>query len=340
MQFCLQFMSPYFITFCAPAKLSAVHVTILHYILCASNCVWSSCHHTALHYVCQQGCLQFISPYCITVCVPARLSAVHVYILYYSVCASKAVCISCQVTALQCVCHQGCVHFVSLYFIRVCVPASLSAVHVTILHYTVCASKFVCSSCHHTALQCVCQQGCLQFMSPYCITVCVPARLSSIHVNIMRYSVCASEAVCSSCHQTPLVCVHQQFCQNFVSLYWITVCVPARLSAVQVNSLHLSVYDSKDVYISCHYTALHWVCQQDCLQFMSPYCFTISVCQQGSLHFISPHCITVCVPIMLSAVHVTLLHYSVCASKAGCISCHHTALQCVCQQRCLHFMSL
>jgi len=105
--------------------------------------------------------------------------------LHYSVCASNAVCSSCHHTALQCVCQQCCLQFVSPYCITVCVPAMLSAVRVTILHYSVCASKAVCSSCHHTALQCVCQQGCLQFVSPYCITVCVPARLSAIRVTIL-----------------------------------------------------------------------------------------------------------------------------------------------------------
>ena len=273
-------------------------------------------------------------------CVPARLAAVHVNILYYSVCASKAVCISLHHTAIQWVCHQGCVHFVPPYFIRVCVPASLSEVHVTILHYTVCASKFVCSSCHHTALQSVCLQGCLQFISTYCITVYFPVMLSAFHVTILCYCVCASKAVCCSCHQTPLECVHQESCQNFVSLYWITVSVPA--GCLQFMSTHcITVFvPAKDVYISCHYTSLQLVCQQECLQIMSPYCFTMSVCQQICLHFISPHYITVCEPVMLSAVHVTLLHYRVCASKSGCISCHHTALQCVCQQGCRHFMSL
>jgi len=146
-------MSTYCITVCVPATLSAVHVTILHYSVCAKKAVFSSCHHNALQCVCQQGCLQFMSPYSIIVCV----------------------------------CQQGCLQFVSPYCITVCVPVRLSAVHVTILHYRVCASKAVYSSCHHTALQCVCQQGCLQFMSPHCITV-----------------LCASKAVCSSCHHTAL----------------------------------------------------------------------------------------------------------------------------------------
>ena len=87
-------------------------------------------------------------------------------------------------TALQSVCQQGCLQFVSPYCITVCVPARLSAVRVTILHYSVCASNAVCSSCHHTALECVCQQGCLQFMSPYCITVCVPAMLPAVRVTL------------------------------------------------------------------------------------------------------------------------------------------------------------
>ena len=59
----------------------------------------------------------------------------------------------------------------------------LMAIH--ILHYSVCANKALFSSCHHTALQCVWQQGSLQFLSPYCITVCVPTRLSSVPVTIL-----------------------------------------------------------------------------------------------------------------------------------------------------------
>jgi len=315
-------VSPYCITVCVPARLSAVRVTILHYSVCASKAVCSSCHHTAL------------------VCVPAMLSAVRVTILHYSVCASKAVCSSCHHTALQCVCQQCCLQFVSPYFITVCVcqqgylqfvspycitvcvPAMLSAVLVTILHYSVCASKAVCSSCHHTALQCVCQQGCLQFVSPYCITVCVcqqcclqfvspyyittcvPVRLSAVRVTILHYSVCASKAVGSSCHHTALQCVCQQGCLQFVSPYCITVCVPARLSAVRVTILHYSVCASNAVCSSCHHTTLQCVCQQGCLQFVSPYC------------------ITVCVPARLSAVRVTILHYSVCASNAVCSSCY------------------
>jgi hypothetical protein len=166
----------------------------------------------SLHCVCQQGCLQFLStcsitvcvsarlsnflsPYCITLCVPTRLSKVPLTILHYSVCASKAVYSSCQHAALQCVCQQGSLQFLSPYCITVCVPARLPAVPVTILHYSVCANKALYSSCHHTALQCVCQQGCLQFLSPYCITVCVPARLSTVPVTILHYSVCASKAL-------------------------------------------------------------------------------------------------------------------------------------------------
>jgi len=114
-----------------------------------------------------------MSPYCITVCVPTRLSAVHVTILHYSVCASNAVFSSCHHTALQCVCQQGCLQLMLPYYITMCVPTRLSAVHVTIMHYNLCASKAVCSSCHHTALNSMCQQSCLQFMSPYCIIVCV-----------------------------------------------------------------------------------------------------------------------------------------------------------------------
>jgi hypothetical protein len=153
--------------------------------------------------VCQQGCLQFLSPYCITVCL----------------------------------CQQGCLQFLSPHCITVCVPARLSAVPVTILHYSVCASNAVCSSCHHTALQCVCQQDFLQFLSSYCITVCVPARLSAVPVTKLHCSVCACKAVCSSCHHTAPQCV----------------CA------------------SKAVFSSCHHTALQCVCQQGCLQFQSPY---------------------------------------------------------------------
>jgi len=141
--------------------------------------------HPALQCVCQQHSLQFLSPYCITECVPATLSAVPVTILHYSVCASKAVYSSCHHGALQCVCQQHSLQFLSPWCITVCVPATLSAVPVTILHYSVCASKDLCSSCHHTALQCVCQQHSLQFLSPYCIIVCVPARLSTVAVTIL-----------------------------------------------------------------------------------------------------------------------------------------------------------
>ena len=469
---------------CVPARLSAVHVTILHYSLCDSKAVCSSCHRTALQSVCQQVCLQFMSPYCITVCVPTRLSAVHVTILHYSVCASKVACSSCHHIALQyvctdkavcsschhialqcvcvcvCVCQQGCLQFMSPYCITVCVPARMSAVHVIKLHYSVCNNKAVCKSCHHTALECVCQQGCLRFMSTYCITVCVPARLSAVHVTIMHYSVYATKAVCSSCHHIALqymcankdVCgschhsalqyVYQQECLQlmspyalqsvcqqsrlqFMSPYLITVCVPARLSAVNatalqcvckqgclqfmspycitkyvptrqsadhVTILHYIVFASKAVCRSCHHIELHSMCQQGCLQIMSPYCITVcvptrlsavhvtilhySVCvpsrlsavhvtllhynvcvnkavcsschrtalqcvcrQQGCLHFMSPYCITVCVSARMSAVHVTVLHYSLCASKAVCNSCHHTAFQCLCQEGSLQFMS-
>jgi hypothetical protein len=185
--------------------------------VCASKAVYRSCKHTALQCVYQQGCLHFMSPYCITVCVPTRLSTVPVTIVHYSVCASKTVYSSCNHTALQCVCQQGCLQFMSPYCITVCVPATLSAVNVIILHYSVCASKSVYSSCHHTALQCVCQQSCLQFMSSYCITVCVPARLSTVHVTILHYSVCPSKAVYSSCLHTALQCVFQQGCLHFMS---------------------------------------------------------------------------------------------------------------------------
>jgi len=196
-QGCLQFLSPYCIILCVPARLSTVPFTILHYSVCASKAVYSFCHHTTLQCVCQQGCLQFQSPYCITVCVPVRLSTVPVTILHYSVCASKAVYSSCHHTALHCVCNkalyssfhhtalqsvcqQGSVQFLSPYFITVCVPARLLAVPVTILHYSVCTNKALYSSCHHTALQCVCQQGSVQFLSPYCISLCVSARLSAV----------------------------------------------------------------------------------------------------------------------------------------------------------------
>ena len=337
LQVCLQFMSTYCITVCVPTRLSAVHVTILHYSVCASKAVCISCHHTALQFVCQQGCLQFMSPYCIKVCGPARMSAVHVIILHYSVCTNKAVCNSCHHTALECVCQQGCMRFMSTYCITVCAPARLSAVHVTILHYSVCASKVVCSSCHHTALQCVCQQGCLQVMSPYCITVCVPtrlqnmspfcitvcvpAKLSAVHVTILHYSMCANKAACSSFQHTALQCVCQQVCLQFMSPYCISVCA------------------NNAVCSSCHHTALQFVCQQRCLQFMSPYCITVCVPTTLSAVHVTILHYSLCVPTRLSSVHVNVLHYSVCASKAVCSSCHHTALQCVCQQGCLQFMS-
>jgi hypothetical protein len=83
-------------------------------------------------------------------------------------------------SALHCVYQQVCLQFLSPYCTRVCVPARLSTVPVTILHYSVCANKTVYSSCHHTTLQCVCQQGSVQFLSPHYITVCVPARLSAV----------------------------------------------------------------------------------------------------------------------------------------------------------------
>jgi len=126
-----------------------------------------------------------------------------IHIPHYSVCANKALCSSCHHTALQCVCQQGSLQFLSPYCITVCVPTRLSAVPVTILHYSLCANKALCSSCHHTALQCVCQQGSLQFVSPYCIKVCLPERLSAV-----------------------------------VSPYCISVCVPTRLSSVPVTILH------------------------------------------------------------------------------------------------------
>ena len=254
----LQFLSPYYITVCVPAMLSTVPVTycitvcvpamlsavpvsIMHYSVCASNAVCSSCHHTALLCVCQQCCLQFLSPYCITVCVPAMLSAVPVTILHYSVCASNALYSSCHHSALQCVCQQCCVQFLSPYCITFYVPAMLSAIPLTILHYSVFPSNVLYSSCHHTTLQCVCQKGCLQFLSPYCITLCVPAMLATVPVTILHCSVCARNAVCSSYHHTALQCVCQQCPLNFQSPYCITVCVPAMLSTVLVTILHYSV---------------------------------------------------------------------------------------------------
>ena len=134
----------------------------------------------------KQGCLKFMSHYCITDCVPARLSAGHVTILHYSVCAAR-----------------------------------MSAVQVTIQHYSMCASKAVCSSCHHTALEYVRQQGCLQFMSPYCITVCVPASVSAVYDITLHNSVTASKAVCSSCQHNSSQCVCQQDCLQFMSTYCI-----------------------------------------------------------------------------------------------------------------------
>jgi len=260
-----------------------------------------------------------MSSYCITVCVQARLSAVDVTILIYSVCDRKSVCRSCQHISLQCVYQKVCLLYIPAYCITVCVTESLSAVHFTIIHYSVCDRKSVCSSCHHTALQCVCQKGCLQFMSPYFITECLPAKLSAVHVTILQYSVCAQKSVCSSCHHsalelcagkfvcsschhTSLQCVCQQGCLQFMSTYCITVCVPARMSAVHVNILHYSVCASKAVCSSCHHIALECVGQQVCLQFMSP------------------HCTTVCGPARLLEVHVTIMHYSVCASKYVCSS--------------------
>ena len=139
---------------CVPAMLSTVPVSILHYSVCASNALYSSCH-----------------------------------LLHYSVRASNAVCSSCLHTALKCVCQQCSLQFLSPYCITVSVPAMLSAVPVTILHYSVCASNALYRSCHHTALQCLCQQCSLQFLSPYCITVCVPAMLSAVLVTILHYSV-------------------------------------------------------------------------------------------------------------------------------------------------------
>ena len=193
-----------------PTRISIVRVTILHYSVCASKAPCSSCHHNALQSLCQQGSLQFVSPYCITacvcqqcflqfvstycitVCVPARLSAVPVTIMHYKVCASKALYSSCHHTALQCVRQQHSLQLLSPHSITVSVPARLSTVPVTTLHFSVCASNTLYISCHHTALQCVCQLGPLLFLSPYCITVCVSATLSTVPVTILHYSVCAS----------------------------------------------------------------------------------------------------------------------------------------------------
>ena len=186
------------------AKLCTVHVTQLHYSVCASNAVYSSCDHTTFH------------------CGVTRMFAVPTNILHYSVC----------------VCQQGSMHFLSPYCITVCVPARLSTVPVTILSYSVCASKAVFSSCHHTALQCVRQQGSLKFLSHYCITVRVQENLYRFPVTIKHYSVCASKAVFSSCHHTTLQCVCQQVCLQFLSPYYITVCVPARLSTFPDTTLH------------------------------------------------------------------------------------------------------
>ena len=154
-----------------------------------------------------------MSPYCNTVCVPATLSTVPVTIQLYSACASKAVYSSCHHTALQCV----------------------------------CASKSVYSSCQHTALQCVCQQVCLKFLSPYCITVSVPRRLSAVHVTILLYSVCDSNTL------------------QFLSPYCIRMCAPAGLCTVSVTILHYSVCASKVVCRYCHHNALQSLCQQGSL---------------------------------------------------------------------------
>ena len=89
-------------------------------------------------------------------------------------------------SALQSVCQQGSRQFLSPYCIRLCVPARQSTVPVTIIHYSVCANKADYSSCHHTALDCVCQQDSLQFLSPYSITVCVPTRLTTVPVTILH----------------------------------------------------------------------------------------------------------------------------------------------------------
>jgi len=239
-------------TVCVPASLSAVPVTILHYSVCASKAVCRSCHRTALQWVCQQVCLQFLSPSCI-----------------------------------QCVCQQVCLQFLSTHCITACVQTMFSAVPVTILHCSVCDSKVLYSSCHHFALQRECKQCSQQFLSPYCITVCVPASLSAVPVNILHYSVCANNVLCSS----------------------------------------------------CHHTALLYVCQQVCLQFLSTYCITVCVCKQCSLQFLSPYCNALCVPVRLSRVPVTILHYSVCANNVLCSSCNHTAFRSVCQQGCLQFLS-
>ena len=252
-------MSPYCIAVFVPTRLFAFHVTIMHYSVCASKAVCTSCLLIALHSLCQEGCLQFMSTYCITECVPARLSTFHDIILLYNLCASKSVCSSCHHTSFQCVCHQGYLQFMSPYCITECVPTRLSAFHVTILHYSLCASQAACSSCHRTALQCVCREGCLQFMLPYCITECVPAILSSVHFTILHYILNANKAVCSSCHHAALQCVCQEVCLHFMSPYCFAMCVPARLSAVRVTILHYILYANMAFCSTCHHIAFQCV---------------------------------------------------------------------------------
>ena len=194
-----QFVSPYCITVLVPANLSTVFVTIMHYIVCTSKAPYSSCHHIALQCVCQQSSLQFLSPYSFTVCVQETLSTFRVKIFLHRLCTSRAHCISCHHTPLQCVCQQTSLLFVSPYCIIVCVTVRLSRFPVNIMHYSVCAGKALCSSSHHSAVRSVCQQGCLNFVSRYCITVCVPARLSIFPVTKLHYILCLPAKLSTVC---------------------------------------------------------------------------------------------------------------------------------------------
>jgi hypothetical protein len=156
-------------------------------------------------------------------------------------------------SALQCVCQQHSLQFLSPYCITVCVPATLSAVPVTILHYSVCASKDLCSSCHHTALQCVCQQHSLQFLSPYCLTdlmkalvfdfegnhdtprstslgrhqLRVPSAAYVVHVFDRPNSCDICVLLClnpMACHQALLVPQHQLCLLKYLLTYLLTPC--------------------------------------------------------------------------------------------------------------------
>ena len=131
-----------------------------------------------------------MSPYCITECMPARLSAVHFNILHYSIFSGNAVCISCHHTVLLCLCQQGGLLFMSPNSIRVCAPGKLSKFRVTILNYSECASRL--SAVHVNSLHysfCA-SKGCLHFVSLYIFTVSVPARMPADHVTILLYNVC------------------------------------------------------------------------------------------------------------------------------------------------------